>query len=126
MSLKNKKSNKELAKIDQNLPDQKEGIEEVVAHLKENPKFKDFSDDQLKIVAEVCIYEKTEIFSQSEYSGPLPHPITFEGYEKTIPGSANRIIIMAEDNAKNRIDLNKKLVEADIFRSNRGQILGRK
>ncbi len=98
--------------------------EDVVNHLRKNPKFKNFTDEQLKAVAETCIIEKTEEYFQSSFSGPLPPPAALNGYEATLPGSADRILTMAEQNAKSRIDLNNRIVEADISRSNKGQILG--
>lgn len=122
-----KKSKRELSQVNQkvsDLPTKEESIEELVAELKENPRFKDFNKEQLKTVAEICIVEKSEEYWHSSFSGPLPPPDTLEGYESTLPGSANRIIMMAEENAKNRIELNKNIVKADIFRSNRGQFLG--
>ena len=33
---------------------------------------------------------------QESFSGPLPHPQYYEGYEKVLPGSANRILTMTE------------------------------
>lgn len=32
----------------------------------------------------------------SSFAGPLPHPELYAGYEKVLPGSANRILSMAE------------------------------
>ena len=31
-----------------------------------------------------------------EFSGPLPHPELFRGYEDTLPGAADRILTLAE------------------------------
>jgi len=93
-------------------------IEEVVDELKRNPKFASLSEDQLKEIVRISI------FKAERYSGPLPHPAFFDGYEKTLPGAANRILEMAEENATNRHTLNERIVDSDIMRSNRGQILG--
>ncbi|UEM21972.1 DUF2335 domain-containing protein [Skermanella mucosa] len=37
------------------------------------------------------------------YSGPLPHPAHFEAYEDAQPGSADRILMMAEKQQSHRI-----------------------
>lgn len=94
-------------------------VEEVVNELKKNPKLKALSNEQLKEIAQISIIEMRQ-----EMSGPLPHPMILEGYEKTLNGAANRVIIMAEDNARNRHEINHKIVDADIKRSNKGQVLG--
>lgn len=39
---------------------------------------------------------------QTLYQGPLPAPEALERYESTLPGAANRIICMAEDEMKHR------------------------
>lgn len=44
--------------------------------------------------------EKSVTFTA--HMGPLPSPACFEGYEKTLPGSANRILTLAEEEAKYR------------------------
>jgi len=95
-------------------------VEEVVNELKKNPKLKELSDEQLKEIAEFTIVE----VRQESMSGPLPHPMILEGYEKILKGTADRVIIMAEDNAKNRHEINHKIVDADIKRSSKGQIFG--
>ena len=41
-----------------------------------------------KVIAEVI---------QGEFSGPIPPPSIIEGYERVLPGSADRIITMAEN-----------------------------
>jgi uncharacterized membrane protein len=39
---------------------------------------------------------------EEHYSGPLPHPRHLEHFERTLPGAANRIIIMAEQEQAHR------------------------
>lgn len=36
------------------------------------------------------------------HSGPIPDPMTLEGYNRIVPGAADRIIKMAEDQAAHR------------------------
>lgn len=49
----------------------------------------------------------------SGFSGPLPHPEILSGYEKVLPGSADRILCMAEDEARHRRALETKASDAD-------------
>lgn len=60
----------------------------------------------------------------SGYSGPIPPPQYFEGYERVLPGSANRILVMAEKQQDHRMTLEKKVVESDIWMERLGLILG--
>lgn len=48
---------------------------------------------------------------------PLPDAKEFEAYEKVLPGAGDRILRMAENEQKNRIDLNKKEQE-NFYKSN--------
>ena len=45
---------------------------------------------------------------QSEFSGPLPPPNIIKGYEDILPGAADRILSMAENQAKHRQEIEKK------------------
>lgn len=63
--------------------------------------------------------------------GPLPPPSILQGYDRVVPGAAERIIAMAERQSSHRQAVEGKLVEAQIAdgkieRSERklGQILG--
>lgn len=47
------------------------------------------------------------------FKGPIPPPELFEGYEKVLPGSAHRILAMAEQSLAHDIAMNKKCQEDD-------------
>lgn len=47
---------------------------------------------------------------QSEFSGPIPPPSIIKGYEDILPGTAERIVSMAENQAKHRQDMEKIMV----------------
>lgn len=65
------------------------------------------------------------IVHQSQtFSGPLPHPEILKKFDEVVPGSAERIIKMAEDQSIHRKDLERKVIESDIARSKLGQVLG--
>ena len=59
-----------------------------------------------------------------EHSGPLPHPEILGGYEKVLPGSADRVFKMAEKQQDHRISIENKLVNAENQRGFAGLIFG--
>jgi uncharacterized membrane protein len=60
---------------------------------------------------------------EQKFSGPIPHPDILAGYEKIVPGAAERIIQMAESEQKHRHCLENTALQADISEAKRGQIL---
>lgn len=64
------------------------------------------------------------LHQQSYFSGPLPHPEILKKYNEIAPGTAERIIKMAEGQFLHRTELEKKVINSDISRSKWGQILG--
>ncbi len=76
---------------------------------------------QNQTVNSAIIVHKEQVQS---FSGPLPHPDILRQFEQVAPGSAERIIKMAEDQSSHRRDLEKKVIESDISRSKWGQVLG--
>ena len=61
---------------------------------------------------------------QELFSGPLPHPDILARFDTVVPGSAERIIKMAENQSAHRIEIEKKVINSDIENSKRGQIFG--
>jgi len=62
---------------------------------------------------------KTEL-----YAGPLPHPDTLKKFEEILPGSADRILKQAENQTRHRIEMESKVINADIRKSYIGLIFG--
>ncbi|KKQ78166.1 MAG: hypothetical protein A3A96_00250 [Candidatus Zambryskibacteria bacterium RIFCSPLOWO2_01_FULL_39_39] len=62
--------------------------------------------------------------SFQSFSGPLPPPEILERFNSIVPGAAERIIKMAEDQFAHRVDLEKRVIKSDVERSKWGQILG--
>lgn len=50
---------------------------------------------------------------RESYSGPIPHPRIIKGYEDILPGSANRILSMAEQQQQHRHELEKLVIFSD-------------
>ena len=56
----------------------------------------------------------------AQFSGPIPHPTILEHYDRISPGAAERIISMAENQAKHRQDLEARVISSDISNSRLG------
>jgi uncharacterized membrane protein len=70
------------------------------------------------------IHELIAELKISSFSGPLPPPEILAEYERIIPGGANRIMVMAETQAKHRQELERAVVTSNNRRSNIGLWLG--
>ena len=58
------------------------------------------------------------------FTGPIPPPDIMEQYEKTLPGSADRIIKMAENQSEHRQSLEKQRLSFSNREVHLGQIFG--
>jgi uncharacterized membrane protein len=76
-----------------------------------------------KIPLEIQKYV-TGIMKSESFSGPIPHPKILKQYNEIVPGSANRIIKMAEKQQSHRIYLEKAVINSDINMAKRGQNFG--
>lgn len=54
---------------------------------------------------------------QTVFAGPLPHPSILKGYEEVLPGAADRIITMAEQQSHHRQQLESKVIRFDELKS---------
>lgn len=56
-----------------------------------------------RVVPEEVAIARSEVAVASyRHKGPIPDPMTLEGYERIVPGAADRIIKMAEEQAAHR------------------------
>jgi uncharacterized membrane protein len=62
-------------------------------------------------------------FQQTIHQGPLPAPESFAAYERVLPGAADRILKMAEQQATHRQGLERSALNGDIVKSMMGTIL---
>lgn len=60
----------------------------------------------------------------SAFSGPLPHPGWFQRYEEAVPGSGDRILKMAEEEAAHRHKMDNEMLKTDSRDSLAGIIAG--
>jgi uncharacterized membrane protein len=54
------------------------------------------------------------------FSGPLPPPAVLAQYNEVVPSAAERIIAMAENQARHRQELEKRIIESDTKNSRLG------
>jgi uncharacterized membrane protein len=64
------------------------------------------------------------LVQQQQYSGVLPLPTHLEKYEEILPGAAERIMKMAEDQSVHRRSLESKAIDSDIKNSQLGLWFG--
>lgn len=57
------------------------------------------------------------------FCGPLPPPEILQQYNEILPGAANRIITMAEEQSSHRRILESKVINSDIINSRLGLFL---
>ncbi len=75
---------------------------------------------------QVSVQSKSQsvTFQHQHHQGPLPHPSILQEYDNIVPGAAERIICMAEQQAKHRQGLENAVIQSDIEDSKRGLYLG--
>jgi len=61
--------------------------------------------------------------SSVTFSGPLPSPSILSGYEDILPGSADRIITMAEEQISHRQSLEQSVIRSNIHNEKTGMWL---
>ena len=62
--------------------------------------------------------------SRTSFSGPIPPPELLKQYNDIISDGADRIVSMAENQSKHRMDLEKSVITEELKQSKRGQIFG--
>lgn len=66
----------------------------------------------------------TELVVSEQFSGPMPHPRHLRQYEDVLPGSAERLMAMAEEALNHNTNMSNKVVEAEIADAKRGMRFG--
>ncbi len=61
------------------------------------------------------------VVQQQSFAGPIPPPQVMEAYERTLPGSADRILKMAEEQSQHRQRLEQQVVAKNLTAQARGQ-----
>jgi uncharacterized membrane protein len=61
------------------------------------------------------------VIQQQSFIGPIPPPQIMEAYERILPGSADRILRMAEKQSDHRQGLERQVVAGNVSAQTRGQ-----
>lgn len=86
-----------------------EDLSEKAQKVTEEPKDEpEIVKQEVAAVREVVVQAIKE-----EFSGPIPPPDIIEKYERILPGAADRIITMAEQQATHRQAMEKKMIESE-------------
>ena len=64
------------------------------------------------------------LIRQEAFFGPIPPPKAMAEYEALLPGSADRILSMAEKQQEHRMALEKEAVKSELAQNRRGQVFG--
>lgn len=68
--------------------------------------------------------KEVSVTAQYHHSGPIPDPMTLERYEHILPGSANRILTMAEEQSLHRREMEQIVIRSRARDSLLGIIAG--
>ena len=67
--------------------------------------------NELKVEKVGKIMAQVIAVSHETFSGPMPHPDILRGYKELIPDAPERILQMAEQEQKHRIDIERSMLE---------------
>lgn len=70
------------------------------------------------------IAQVVSLVSEERFSGPIPHPRHMREYEEICPGSADRLIAMAEVSITHAQDLQRSALDGDISDVRAGRLYG--
>jgi len=88
-----------------NIEDQPADIADLLDNTPITPELiQDIPQDKRAELLRAMVAFRLEIEQVEQYSGPVPHPSIVERYERTLPGSADRILSMAEERQSANIE----------------------
>lgn len=73
---------------------------------------------------EQIVLRMTQIMASEQFSGPIAHPRHLREYELILPGSAERIVTMAEKAQSHNHAMDNKVVDGAISQSKQAMYLG--
>ena len=80
------------------IEDQPLDISELLANTPISPELiQDIPQEKRAEFLRAIVAFRLQVEQVEQYSGPIPHPSIVERYERTLPGSADRILSMAEE-----------------------------
>lgn len=116
----NKKTNENLPEKAENEPESENPQDNVRERIVESIGPLIEGEDNKARVVEVV----TSMIAEERFAGPVPHPTHIAQYEAVCPGSADRLIAMAEEVNSAQIDVTKKMQQNDAEDRRLGQYFG--
>ena len=80
--------------------------------------------DLSRVQREQVLTRVTQVVMAEAYSGPMPHPRHFREFEMTLPGSAERLLAMAEKSLDHNISIKASALKGDQNYRTLGMIFG--
>jgi len=103
------------------MQDKEKDIEEIEKAIPAN--VNDILNELPEEKRNVLLSTMLAIEEERTFSGPLPPPEYFEAYGKTLEGSPDRILTIAEKQVDHRINLEDTIVKKKFNQSTLGQVL---
>lgn len=73
---------------------------------------------------EQIVLRMTQIMTSEKFSGPIAHPRHLREYEMILPGSADRIVSMAEKAQNHNQSMESKIIDGAVSQSKTAMYLG--
>lgn len=70
------------------------------------------------------VAQMVSLVTEERFSGPIPHPRHMREYEDICPGSADRLIMMAEQSLAHAQEIQRSALDGDIHDTKAGRIYG--
>lgn len=80
--------------------------------------------NELPVDKRQAIVNSIIAMERESFSGPIPHPRLLKGYEEVMPGSAERILAMAEREQAHMAERDNRIVTGSLGSTKRGQWMG--
>ena len=90
----------------------------------DEPQESDESQESIAIPENKEELKKLLLAVSQEFAGPIPPPSMMKQYEETLPGSADRILKMAENQSEHRQSMEKKRLSFSNREVHLGQVFG--
>lgn len=84
----------------------------------------DIGEEDQQAVSESMLMHRKSFEVESYQEGPLPDPSSLGEYDQVLPGLADRIVNMAEEEAEHRRKTQARIINLSFFRSFAGLIAG--
>lgn len=105
------------ADLSENNSDDLKELQSAVTKIVDNSNL-----DNKSKTANIVSVTRSLITTHESFKGPLPSPKQMSEYEAIIPGSADRILSMAEKQLSHRITMEEDVISRQVKQSGKGQV----